>query len=281
MRFNTIKSTSNYEANHPPDFMTHLNYVSCSNSITEGLSVDCNVNLKQKVSESKNLAKKLNLIKLTWDSLNKEFEIILKNPDYAELCVPWVAVKAYYLLFNLLLIIKYLLTSSESSFISSHDRILKDMKEFIKKGDLCFNKSLVNNIYKAMEVQNFKFKSGDNIRTSTVDLEIRFQQILKKLLMYKIEDFQRKNNIKTFRKKKDKEAKNDFLKNSDINICEFFYWYRIKANYRDLEFLDKDISSDQFMDFYKKYFELTGNFYKAFSELINVLSTKRLGRKII
>ncbi len=57
--------------------------------------------------------------------------------------------------------------------------------------------------------------------------------------------------------------KKEFLENNTVSIYEFFYWYRIKSNYRDLEFLDKDIDDRQFRDFYKNYFELTVSFYEA------------------
>ncbi len=64
-------------------------------------------------------------------------------------------------------------------------------------------------------------------------------------------------------------------------MCEFFYWYRIKSNYRDLEFLDKDIDDKQFRNFYKNYFELTISFYEALKKLINVLSKIRLDKEIL
>lgn len=280
MGFKIVKSI-NYESQYPPDFMTHLNYVSCLNKISDGLSIGYNMNFKKRLKHDNQLDKKLTLIELTRKNLEEEYKIISANPDYAEVCVPWVSVKAYYLLFNLLLIIKYLLSGDIASFISSHDRMLKDFKEYIKKKTLCFNKDLVNHVHKAKDIQKIRFASGYNVKLTDVDLEKRFQQILKKLLAYKIEDFQRKSKIVNFRKKKSKEERDSFIDASDINICEFFYLYRIKANYRDLEFLDKNIGSNQFKDFYENYYGLTMNFYKALKDLINELSIKRLGKEIL
>lgn len=276
--FNNIEAE--YRAKHPPDFITHLNYVPCLNEISEGLSVKCKLRLKNKFEKSNYLAKKVTLIELTHKSLNEEHKTILKNPDYAEVCVPWIAVKAYYLLFNLFLIKKYLLSGRDSSFNSSHEGILKDLKRFIREKQLCFNKDLFNCVYKTSHIFNFNFESGYNIKLSDVELEDRFYQVLKKLSNYKLEEFKRKKVIKNFRKK-EPEARDNFIKDSDINICEFFYWYRIKSNYRDLEFLDKDISSEQFSSFYENYFSLTKNFYDAFKDLINDLSQKRFRKKIL
>jgi len=64
-------------------------------------------------------------------------------------------------------------------------------------------------------------------------------------------------------------------------MYEFFYWYRIKSNYRDLEFLDKDIDDGQFKDFYKNYFKLTISFYEALKKMINNLSKMRLSKEIL
>ena len=66
-----------------------------------------------------------------------------------------------------------------------------------------------------------------------------------------------------------------------MNLCEFFYWYRIKANYRDLEFLNKDISGYKFSEFYRNYFELTLTFFNTFKNLINALAKIRLGKIIL
>jgi len=96
-------------------------------------------------------------------------------------------------------------------------------------------------------------------------------------MKYSVEEFKRKEKIRTLNCKKGR----DFLDKVSINICEFFYWYRIKSNYRDLEFLDKGINDSLFLDFYQNYFELTKNFCNAYARLVNELSMKRFGKKIL
>jgi len=125
-----------------------------------------------------------------------------------------------------------------------------------------------------------KIKAGANIRIVNFSLKERIVQILKKLIDYKLQEFQRKEGIKNFRSKINREKKKQFLQNNTVNIFEFFYWYRIKANYRDLEFLNKDISSKQFSNFYKNYFELTINFLNTFVPILNKLAEIRLGREL-
>jgi len=100
-----------YKKQHPPDFMTHLNYVVCMNDISGGLNAGCKLNIKNKIKkEGKILQKKLNLIKLIKRNLNEEYKTVKQDQAFAEVCVPWIAVKAYYLIFNLLLILDYLVS---------------------------------------------------------------------------------------------------------------------------------------------------------------------------
>lgn len=276
-----ITGDSGELAHAPPDFITHLNYVQCLNDFSKKLVIKSNLNIKSRIKENEKLDKKLNLIRLTKKSIDVEFKTIKKNSDFAEACVPWIAVKSYYLLFNLLLIVKHLLFGDDNAFNSKHREILDDLKNYIKRKEIIFNKEIFNYICPCKDALLIKSKSGLNLRRTKVDLQQRCDQIIKKLALYKLEDFQREKNIPNFRKKKNKEAKNDFIGKSNINICEFFYWYRIKSNYRDLKFLDQDISDNQFVNFYQNYFELTENFYNAFTNFINSLSKIRLKKEII
>jgi len=267
-----------YKKQHPPDFMTHFNYVECLNTISNRLSVEYKRDIKNKIKkESQFLNKKLNLLKLIRGSFKEEYNTIEKNQAFAEVCVPWVAVKSYYLIFNLLLILEYLITCDEESFSSSHEGIIKKMKSHVKNNDLFFNKTEFNKIYNCKTILKWRANPHVNIKVINPDIKERIYQIIKILARYRKEEFKRKEKIKSLNCKKGKE----FLDKASVNISEFFYWYRIKSNYRDLEFLDKDISSEQFKYFYKNYYGLTMNFYEALKKLINDLSNKRLDKEIL
>lgn len=265
----------------PPDFLTHLNYARFLNRFSKGLELDTSLSIKNKMKECSALRKKLNLIKLITGDLKGEYKSVLKYPAYAELCVCWIPIKSYYLMFNLLLVLDYLLSSDEQSFNLSHGKLHERFKDCIKTQKLFFNRKIFNVNISSFKIINRKVKSGANIKILNVNFNERLIQILKKLLNYKLEEFKRREKIKNFKTKRSKQKKLEFLKTNTINLFEFFYWYRIKANYRDLEFLNKSISSKQFSDFYCNYFELTFNFYKAFKELINNLSKARLGKTIL
>ena len=110
---------------------------------------------------------------------------------------------------------------------------------------------------------------------------MRIKGILKKLCLYKFQSYCRERKIREFRTNKDKEKRKWFFDNNKISLFEFFYWYRIKTNYRDLSFLDQEIHSREIVQFYENYYLLTMNFYVALKDLINELSKKRLGEKIL
>jgi hypothetical protein len=210
---------------------------------------------KNKIKESKILNKKINLIKLIIKSLDEESKTIIRNPAFAEVCVPWIAVKAYYLIFNLFMILGHLISGQESFFNSSHEGLFKKIKEWIEKKEIFFSKEIFNTNFQCSKIVNLRVKSGANLKVINVNLNERIIQIFKKLIYYKLEDFQRKERIKNFRSKKNRQKRKEFLENNTVNICDFFYCYRIKSNYRDLEFLDRDISDRQFSDFYINYFK--------------------------
>ena len=214
----------------PPDFSTHLNYVSYMNTLSKNVNLSCNLSIKNRIKESKILKKKINLLKLTLNSIKGEYQTIQKNPDYAEVCVSWISVKSYYLIFNLMLILNYLIAGQEISFDSTHKELIRKFKECIKREEFSFNKRIFNTSFKCSKIMNFKIKQGANIKILNIDSAERLIQILKKIVKYKFEDFQRKEKIKNFRSKKNKQKKKEFLKNNTVNIWEFFYWYRIKAN---------------------------------------------------
>jgi len=258
-------------------FRTHLNYVWFMEDVTKDLKIQYNINIKsikQNKEEEDLLNKKINLIKLIIKNLNEEYKIVKNNIGFSEVCIPWIAVKTYYLIFNLILIIEYLITCDINSFKVGHKTLLERFKSNIKRNILCFSNDFLNRMVSCEDIKKWKLLPGHNLKLpQNIDFENRFKGVIRKLFDYVIEDFSRdKYRLKDKRK---------FIQNNFINIFEFFYWYRIKSNYRDLEFLDKDIHILDYFRFYNSYFIVSKNFYMALKELINNLSEKRLNKKIL
>lgn len=271
-----------YKKQNPPDFITHLNYVKCLKTISDGLNLECKLDIRGKIqNENRILKKKINLIKLIKRSLDEEYKMIELNPGFGEVCVLWIAIKSYYLIFNLLLVLDYFISASESSFNFTHYGLLKKFKDRLDNQEIVFSKQIFNINFNCFWIIKLNIRKGYNLKIFNVDLNESILQVLKKLVLYKIEDFQRKEMIKNFRSKRAREKRKAFLENNSVNICEFFYWYRIKSNYRDLDFLNKDLGDRQFKDFYKNYYELTNSFYQSLITLINILSKTRLNKGIL
>jgi len=263
-----------------PDFSTHLNYVCCLNTISNGLKFQYNKNIREVINKSKYVQSKTTLVNITKRSLDSEYSTMQDNIEFAVVCVPWISVKAYYLIFTLYSLLFYLTDATEYYFTVSHKEFWKRLKDKLSNEELEFSVPDLNKCYDSATILSRKQSPGNNIRIRNVNNQNRCFQILKKLLIYKVEELQRQEKLKDFRSKKSKEIRDNYLAREKNNLCEFFYWYRIKANYRDMQFLDKKLSDEQFFSYYKNYYELTMNFYNAGVSLVNKLSQIRIGHRL-
>ncbi len=265
----------------PFDFMTHLNYISCMKELSENLEITINFQIDSRSSFKKDsLDKKVRLIHLIKESLEEEYKKATRDRDFAKVCSMWVSVKAYYLIFNLLLITHTLVNSSEENLNYTHAETINKFRNLLKENKINFNKKEFNLVSSCGDAISFNSQSGDTLKQN-VSPDLRAKSILKKLCKYKLDDFCRYKGIKNFKKKKNQIERDSFFKNSEISLFEFFYWYRIKTNYRDLAFLDQDVYEGDVVKFYENYYLLTINFFNAFKKLINNLSKKRLGEILI
>lgn len=259
------------------DFITHLNYLDCISHYSQNLSVSLNRIVSGAIIESAQVRKKVKLVELTLENLREEYKKIKQFPDYSEICVSWVPVKAYYLIFNLLLLLEYFLENDDRIFIKDHKKVKDKFSVYLRNKDLSFNCGEFNSCYNANVILNWSIPPGNNIIRSNPNYSLLLRQIIKKLLDYKKDDFKRIKGVQSLRG----ANKTNFINSSSVNVCEFFYWYRIKANYRDMEFIDSGVPVNEFFDFYSKYFSLVDNFYSAFKPIINRLSLIRVNRAVL
>ncbi|PIN89449.1 hypothetical protein COU60_03575 [Candidatus Pacearchaeota archaeon CG10_big_fil_rev_8_21_14_0_10_34_76] len=264
-----------------PVFITHLNYIKCFKKLSDGLNVESNRLDKSNKKANKKLISKISLIKLIKKSLDREYKACQESKDFAEVSSIWVPVKAYYLVFNLFLVLDYLISpGNHKNFNISHKSLTLRIKELIRKSELIFNKSHFNHLYTYEEVKDVKFDKGENLREEQ-DTEKLTKRLIKKLIEYKIEEFKRENKIKDLRKKKERLKLSEYLSKELTNLFELFYLFRIKTNYRDLDFLKEDVGSTQFYNYFENYYLATINFYEVLKSLINELSQKRFNEELI
>lgn len=264
------KTTS--PADHP-EFTTHKYYVEYMRSISDGLTLKCKNSISARIPISDVAKKKVQLIKLTIKNLETEAKIVERYPEYAEVAISWMPVKAYYLIFNLTILLEYLISGDARFLTTTHQKSLGQLRQLIETGELSFSQSALNEIKTGEEIEALKVGKWDNLRSSTAT---RKSQIFRKLADYAKDDLRRK--YKTDRLNRAQMA--EFRKSKFI-LPELFYWYRIKVNYRDLEFISSNVTMAEFKKFHQDYNMLTRNFYRAFKPCINHLSMARSGSHLL
>ncbi len=271
-----IKMAKDQEGIKFPDFNTHLNYLEFMMDESKNLSLHYSCNIQSQFIPSPLLQKKMKLIGVTYENIKGEMIAVKKEPEYAEVCCAWIPVKAYYLFYHLILVLEYLISCDTSFLQKGHHQSRKIMKSYLANKELIFNNVIFNEVYHVKEVLNWKIPVGENIKSTSANKELRKKQILKKLIIYKKEEFKRSKNIIKLTGTNLKE-----FHDKVVSLFEFFYFYRVKVNYRDLEFMKEGLTPRQYQKFYLSYIQLAWNFYKAMRDCINQLSMIRFGKNIL
>lgn len=258
-----------------PELSTHLNYVTYLSEHTKKLEFKyTNSVAPANKSTFSDYKSRLNLIKLTFHSLIEESNQVTKTPEYARVCSAWVAIKGYYLLFYLETILLSLITG-QNKLNSTHASIRAEIRSLASSGTLTSNFPELISVIKHSECETTGLQSGANLKWVISDNN-RYKQVMKKLREYSLEEFRRTNKIRRLTGKR-KITFNE----KKIALCDFYYWYRIKSNYRDLEFIAGETA--KIMDiykFYQSYSKSALDIANAYISLINNLHAKRSGSSL-
>jgi hypothetical protein len=252
------------------DFSTHLKYADRLDTWSSNLSMTCSVTPKPLSGISKELKDKSHLIVLTKKSLDDELAIVQEDAAYSTASVLWLPSKAYYLLYHQLSLIEYLLTEDKTLLRMSHKFCLERFSDRLSKGELVFSHPPFNFLFDK-KILEFKTQSGEHLRNDVLD-DVMHKLIMKKVAMYKCEDYKVLNNIdrKTAKGKKEYQKCLDKL---SISILDFFYTMRIKSAYKDFAFID-GIDPERTKLYFNKYYAAIDNFYGCLDALKNELIAK-------
>ncbi len=272
MEFPVSDKTSRYYLTEGEcfSFKTHLKYISFLSDKSTNLQITTNLSGLKKIIKndflSKNIKKRIKLIKTLKKNIENEWCELKKNKEFSNLFNTWILTKIYYNLFHMKTIICVLYSGEENHLNLSHTGTIdKIFKKFV------FSEDLFNIEKKISEALNYKYKNEQD----------RTNSILKKIANYKLDYFQINEKIKNFRTDKNKNKKNEFLNDNFVKMENFFYWYRIKNNYREVHFLEEENNIDNHYEFYKHVYILYKNFYNCYEKFINNLSKKRLNNEIL
>jgi hypothetical protein len=140
----------------------------------------------------------------------------------------------------------------------------------LERGEIIFTNPLLNQIFDGT-IFNLKEVVGANL-SRRIDIDRRFQMAMRKVSIYKKDEWKRKRNL-NFRTLQGRTKRDNYIKNFKISIFEFPYYMRIRSNYRDFAFIE-GVSSLDTKNYFETYFSFIMNLFIALekfkSDLVNL-----------
>lgn len=272
---------SNIIAN--PNFITHSNYLTFLYQQSHNLTLSTNNSLnKVDFNIDNDVLKKINIINFSYEYLQKENSEIGMNRDFSLVCTSWVAVKSYYMIYLMFCVIKYLMVGQQKSSIltENHEKAHQWLISTIENNKLKFNNKFFNKLYTYEEIDNFRCNPSDGLKQN-ISNDVRFKMLIKKLSKYRFDSCVARKHPKGFKTKAAKEERDNYKTKNKVMLFEFFYRYRIKSNYCDLEMLRKDIEIEKVYNYCNTYHLLAFNIHNCMKNFINDLSNSRFNKSII
>jgi hypothetical protein len=240
-------------------FITHYNYSDCLECLTNGVSIKLMKNLNRISLPKTEIDMKKNLIELTLKSLEDEYKIVQQDKNYSYASTSWLPVKTYYLIFNLMLTIEYIIQVQKNVFNYSHVKCIEEFTRKLEKREIEFNEPLLNIVFD-QNILALKEVSGANL-SKRIHINRRFKMAIKKVANYKLDEWKRKEKI-SLRSKLGRNKKSEYLKKFKISIFEFPYYMRIRSNYRDFAFIEGVTVIDT-AKYFNSYYNFSLNLYYA------------------
>jgi len=248
--------------------------------LTSNLSININISATAPLSR-KVFEKFERLSNITKISIAGEIQSCDKEKAYSQVSAPWVPVKCYYRLYYLESTFLYLLKNSNVGFGSSgHTEIRKSLRNFIRNRDISLAGTGASKLSRSIQwdsAQKFRTVSGSTLRADYHKSDECTNSLQKKLSDYIEIDWKLKERIKNYRTKIDREKKINELLIKEFNLIDYFYWMRIKANYRDVDFLDfdKDVNENDAYEYLMLYIETAEQYATALQTAIDTLKRTR------
>jgi hypothetical protein len=217
--------------------------------------------------------KKLDTV--TRKSIRKDIELAREDPAFAVIAAPWFPVKCYYSLYYLESILVHLIDGNVSGFgKGGHGGVRKRIYNLVSTGAMSLGVLELDRVYTLTEIKAFPpISSGQNARHDYWTKSQCPNSVAKKLLDYKLHDAKLGNkwNLRT---RRDREEQKQFILNGKLMLLDFFYWYRIKANYRDLDYIDFEngITEAEVLEYIEAYYYAYTHYRAQLLKRINILT---------
>lgn len=261
-------------------FKTHLNYVKCIVRLTDGIVININLNPTSQLNSSV-LRKFDSLARITTNSIQGEKDACDREKAYAQVASPWIPVKRYYYLYYLEANFLYLLNGSMAGFNrGGHSKVKQEFIRLLADGTISLSGVHARDLGAVVTWQAANYystRAGSNITENYHNTSACTESLRKKLAEYIEIDWKQNGRIKNYRTLNARSKRTTELFPKEFCLLEYFYWMRIKANYRDVDFLDFDnnVNEDGAYEYLAYYIRASDQYATALNNAISILKTKR------
>jgi len=259
-----MEITAAMKAGYAKDFHTHLNYAHCMVGMMHDvlLAVPVNKSVQVNLADVKRFLK---LAKLTKVSIEGEISSCRSEPDYVQIAAPWFAVKCYYRAYYLESCLIHLSSGSTEPFWNSgHHYVRKMIRTYCKVGYVKTKLHHAEVVDCYASALTHKIVSGANLKQDYYLTEECVKSVRSKLAKYSVDHWKKNSPHSSFRPLVARKELAAFISNGEVCLFDFFYQMRVKANYRDSDFLDFDkIKSSEGVEYIEQLKKATDKYCDA------------------
>ncbi len=253
-----------------PAFITHNNYIKRLSSHLEGCAASVS-DFGSRIQLHSKVGSFIKLFNITDRSVKQDIDSAVTQPDFAAIAAPWLPVKCYYALYYVESILIYLIDGSAVGFDKGgHKRVRRRLAQLILEGKLTYSNPELNKVM-TLE-QAFALPAitpGSNTSSSFWCNPQCDGAMIKKITEYALSDAKTSGSW-DLRTLKGRNKKKDFCRREIVHMLDTFYWYRIKANYRDMDYVDYEngVAATEVLSYMKDYFSAYSRYRDAVVNLI-------------
>jgi hypothetical protein len=251
------------------EYITHYNYAKCINGMFYAIKFDIPNHNKHLIDTMKT-QKFYTLAKFTTRSINREIEICKRESEYSEVVAHWIPVKSYYRTYYLEAILIHLSSGDEGVYRSGgHTKARNIINSYCQRGYLKTRDGEAEKVKTISETMSHRIKSGANISPTYFFSEDCIKSVRKKIAKY-IDDQWRNNEKLNYQLAADRQKRDLYRTQKKLTFLDYFYQMRLKANYRDSDYLDFEIiTHSQSVEFISMFNSANMRYVSALREAID------------
>lgn len=194
---------------------------------------------------------------MTHQSIKKDLELSEEDSAFAVIAAPWLPVKCYYSLYYLESVLAHLMDGFAGGFgQGGHTGVRKKIHALTEGGHFSFRVSELDRVYRLAQIESLPaIRPGQNTQRDYWQDPECTASIARKLMEYKLDDVKRRKDW-NLRTNKDRLARKQFIAQERLMLVDAFFWYRLKANYRDQDYIDFEngiAEEEEVLDYVRTY----------------------------